>query len=146
MIGGRTETEADEGLLVFGVILTLVLAFKTRLKTREKLAEQDKERIYAPYVVIALGSLLAAVLYSLLHASFESSVRQRFDLAALNHTEEIEHGIETYLKVLYQIRSGIEASVFIDREEFRIFVSGKAGLGPNLTRRNLPKVKMRGQP
>jgi CHASE1-domain containing sensor protein len=89
-------------------------------------------RDYAPYIVITLGALLAASLYSLLQTSFESSVKQRFEAAALNHVEAIEHGIEAYLETLYHVRSGFDASSFVDRDEFRTLVSRSLARNPGI--------------
>jgi PAS domain S-box-containing protein len=123
---------SDEGLLAFGILLTLTLAVKARAMARASRAGRRTGPIYAPYVIIALGALLAASLYSLLHTSFESSVKQRFEAAALNHTEAIEHGIDAYLETLYNIRSGFDASSFVDRNEFRILVTRSLERNPGI--------------
>ena len=119
-MGASAANFSNEGLLIFGLLLTLTLAFRTRAKVGH--AERTV-RIYAPYVVLVLGALLSASLYSLLHTSFESSVKQRFEAAAIQHTETIEYGINSYIETLYYLRSGFDASSFIDRDEFRTLVS-----------------------
>ena len=123
---------SNEGLLIFGILLTLVLAFKARALAQAGLAGRRAGRIYAPYVVIALGALLATSLYSLLETSFESSVKQRFDVAVLNHTEAIGYGTEAYLETLYHIRSGFAASSFVDRDEFRRLVRRSLERNPGI--------------
>ncbi|MCK5480786.1 MAG: CHASE domain-containing protein, partial [Gammaproteobacteria bacterium] len=85
-----------------------------------------------PYVVIVLGILLAGSLYSLLDTSFKSSVRQRYDAAVVNHVSAIEHGIDTSLETLYHIRSGFDASSFVDRGEFRTLVSHSFERNPGI--------------
>ena len=125
-MGAGAVNFSDEGLLIFGILLTLVLVFKARALAMTGLAGHRTGRIYVHYVVITLGALLAASLYSLLETSFESSVKQRFDAAVLNHTEAVGHGIEAYLETLYHIRSGFAASSFVDRDEFRTLVSHAA--------------------
>jgi PAS domain S-box-containing protein len=123
---------SNEGLLIFGILLTLVLAFKARALAQAGLAGRRAGRIYAPYIVIALGALLATSLYSLLETSFESSVKQRFDAAVLNHTEAIGYGTEAYLETLYHIRSGFAASSFVDRDEFRRLVRRSLERNPGI--------------
>jgi PAS domain S-box-containing protein len=131
-MGTAAVNISDEGLLIFGILLTIALVFKLRSIARRKKDECKSGRIYAPYVIIALGALLAASLYSLLQTSFESSVKQRFDAAADNHTVAIQHGIMTYLETLYHIRSGFDASSFVDREEFRTLVSRSLERNPGI--------------
>ncbi|MFV1973052.1 MAG: CHASE domain-containing protein, partial [Thiohalobacterales bacterium] len=131
-MGAGAENFSDEGLLLFGVLLTLALAFKARAVARGGRAGRRTGRIHAPYVAIALGALLSASLYSLLHTSFKASVKQRFDAAALIHTEAIEHGIETYLETLYHIRSAFDASSFVNRDEFRTLVSHSLENNPGI--------------
>jgi PAS domain S-box-containing protein len=131
-MGTAAVNISDEGLLIFGILLTIALVFKLRSIARREKDECKSGRIYAPYVVIALGALLAASLYSLLQTSFESSVKQRFDAAADNHTVAIQHGIMTYLETLYHIRSGFDASSFVDREEFRTLVSRSLERNPGI--------------
>ncbi len=94
---------------------------------RGGLAGRRTSRIYAPYIVIALGALLAASLYSLLQTSFVASVKQRFDASVVNHVEAIEHGIDAYLETLYHIRSGFDASSHVDRDEFRTACQSQPG-------------------
>ena len=122
-MGAGAANFSDEGLLAFGILLTLTLVFKTRTMAKAGRAGHRTDRIYTPYIVIALGALLATSLYSLLQTSFEASVKQRFDAAALNHVEAIEHEIAAYLETLYHIRSSYDASSFVDRDEFRILVN-----------------------
>ncbi|NOR20870.1 MAG: response regulator [Xanthomonadales bacterium] len=131
-MGASAANFSDEGLLIFGIVLTLTLAFKARTKGKVGHAERESSRIYAPYVVIVLGALLSTSLYSLLQTSFESSVKQRFEAAAINHTEAIEYGIDTYIETLYYLRSGFDASSFVDRDEFRTLVSRKLLRSPGI--------------
>jgi PAS domain S-box-containing protein len=122
-MGASAANFSNEGLLIFGILLTLVLAFRARTRDKVGDAGQETSRIYAPYVVIVLGALLSASLYSLLQTSFDSSVKQRFEAAALNHTRAIEYGINSYIETLYYLRSGFDASSTVDRDEFRTLVS-----------------------
>ncbi|MGB5299899.1 MAG: response regulator [Thiogranum sp.] len=119
-MGAHAASYADEGLLVFGVLLTLALAIKARAVARAGLRARAAGGAWAPYVVIALGALLAFSLYSLLKTSFEGSVRLRFESEVRNHGEAIERGIESYIETLYHIRAGFDASSFVDRSEFRV--------------------------
>ncbi|UCC57128.1 MAG: CHASE domain-containing protein, partial [Gammaproteobacteria bacterium] len=122
-MGAGAANFSDEGLLAFGILLTLTLAFKARAVARAGRAGRRAGHVYAPYIVTALGALLAASLYSLLQTSFKSTVKQRFEAAAIEHTRAIEHGIDAYLETLYHIRSAFYASPFVDRDEFQILVS-----------------------
>jgi len=131
-MGAGAVNFSDEGLLLFGILLTLVLGFKARTLAKAGLAGCRTGRIYVHYVVITLGALLATSLYSLLETRFESSVRQRFDAAVLNHTEAIGHGIEAHLETLYHIRSGFAASSFVDRDEFRTLVRRSLERNPGI--------------
>jgi PAS domain S-box-containing protein len=128
-MGEDAANFSDEGLLAFGILLTLALAFRARALAR---AGRWGGGAYASYVTIALGALLAATLYSLLHTNFKSSVKQRFDGAALSHVEAIEHGIDAYLETLYNIRSYFDASAFVKREEFRILVNRNLERNPGI--------------
>jgi PAS domain S-box-containing protein len=118
-MGSHAANYADEGLLIFGVLLTLALAIKARAVARTGLSARKTGDTWAPYVVITLGVLLAFSLYSLLKTNFESSVRSRFESEVRNHVEAIERGIEAYIETLYHIRAGFDASSFVDRSEFR---------------------------
>ena len=131
-LGAGAANFSDEGLLAFGILLTFTLAFKARAAAITGRGGRRTGRDYAPYIVIALGALLAASLYSLLQTSFESSVKQRFEAAALNHVEAVEHGIDAYLETLYHIRSGFDASSFVDRDEFRTLVSRSLARNPGI--------------
>jgi len=122
-MGADATNFSDEGVLAFGILLTLALAFKARAMARAGRAGTRRGRVYVHYVIIVLGALLAASLYSLLETGFKSSVKQRFEAAALNQTEAIEYGIDAYIETLYHIRSGFDASTFVDRDEFRTLVS-----------------------
>jgi PAS domain S-box-containing protein len=119
-------------LLIFGILLTLTLVFRARTAAKGGDTAHRATRVYAPYIVIVLGALLATSLYSLLQTGFASSVKQRFDAAALNHVEAIEHGIEAYLETLYHIRSAFYASSFVDRDEFRTLVSRSLASNPGI--------------
>ncbi|HAJ92825.1 MAG TPA: hypothetical protein DCO71_09490, partial [Gammaproteobacteria bacterium] len=143
-MGAGAANISDEGLLIFGILLTVALAFKARTVARAGFTGRRADRIYAPYVVIVLGALLAASLYSLLETSFESSVKQRFDAAVRNYTEAIGHGIEAYLETLYYIRSDFDASAFVDREEFHTLVRRSLERNPGIVALEwVPKVSAR---
>ena len=131
-MGAGATNFSDEGLLIFGILLTLVLAFKARSVARSDRAGPRIDRAFAPYVVIALGGLLATSLYSLLETRFESSVKQRFDAAVFNNAEAIGHGIDAYLETLYYIRSDFDASSFVDRDAFRMLVSRSLERNPGI--------------
>ena len=131
-MGESAANFSDEGLLVFGILLTFALAYRARTVVRGCLVGRRTSRIYAPYIVIALGALLAVSLYSLLQTSFVASVKQRFDASVVNHVEAIEHGIEAYLETLYHIRSGFDASSHVDRDEFRLLVSRSLERNPGI--------------
>ncbi|HHH45307.1 MAG TPA: response regulator [Gammaproteobacteria bacterium] len=140
-MGAGARNLSDEGLLVFGILLTLVLAFKARAMAGSGHGRRRSRRDFAPAVVVALGVLLAASLFSLLHTGFQASVQQRFEAAARNHADALAHGIEVYLETLYHIRSAYEASPFVTREEFHALV--KRSLARNTGIRALewvPKV------
>ena len=85
-MGDGAANFSDEGLLVFGILLTIAVAMKVRAIAKAGRAGRNSGRSYAPYVVIVLGVLLSASLYSLLQAIFESSVKQRFNAAVNNQT------------------------------------------------------------
>ena len=131
-MGDGAANFSDEGLLIFGILLTIAVAFKARAIIRMGPDRRKTGRIYAPYIVIALGVLLAASLYSLLQTSFEASVKQRYDAAVANHVSAIEHGIDTSIETLYHIRSGFNASSFVDRNEFRTLVSHNLERNPGI--------------
>jgi len=140
-LGDSAANFSNEGLLIFGILLTLTLAFKARTRGKVDHAQHETVHIYAPYVVIILGVLLSTSLYSLLQTSFESSVKQRFEAAALSHTEAIEYGINSYIETLYYLRSGFDASSFVDRDEFRTLVSRNLLRNPGImTLLWVPKV------
>jgi len=143
-MGAGAANISDEGLLIFGILLTVALAIKARTVAKAGVAGRSTGRIYAPYIVIALGALLAASLYSLLETSFESSVKQRFDAAVHNYTEAIGHGIEAHLETLYYIRSDFDASSFVDREEFRMLVRRSLERNPGIVALEwVPRVSAR---
>jgi signal transduction histidine kinase/DNA-binding response OmpR family regulator len=121
-MGDSATNFSDEGLLVFGILLTLALTLKARAVARAGRTGHEGGRSYAPIVVIVLGILLSSSLYSLLQTSFESSVKQRFDATVLNYTGALKHGIDVYIETLYHIRSAYDASSFVDRNEFRTLV------------------------
>ena len=131
-MGADATNISDEGVLAFGILLTLTLAFKARAMARAGRAGRRTGRVYAPYVVIVLGALLAGSLYSLLEAGFKSSVKQRYDAAVVNHVSAIEHGIDASIETLYHIRSGFDASSFVDRDEFRTLVSRSLKHNPGI--------------
>ena len=131
-MGAGAANFSDEGLLAFGILLTLTLVFKARAIARAGRAGRRTDRIYTPYIVIALGALLATSLHSLLQTSFEAAVKQRFEAAARNHVEAIEHEITVYLETLYFIRSNFNASSFVHRDEFRILVSRSLERNPGI--------------
>jgi len=143
-MGAGAANFSDEGLLIFGILLTVALAIKARTEAKAGVAGRSTGRIYAPYVVIVLGALLAVSLYSLLVTSFESSVKQRFDAAVHNYTEALGHGIETHLETLYYIRSDFDASSFVDREEFRKLVRRSLEHNPGIVALEwVPRVSAR---
>jgi PAS domain S-box-containing protein len=131
-LGDSAVNFSNEGLLIFGVLLTLTLALRARTKGKVGHAGRETSRIYAPYFVIVLGALLSASLYSLLQTSFESSVKQRFEASALSHTEAIEYGIDAYIETLYYLRSGFDATSFVDRDEFRSLVNRNLSRNPGI--------------
>ncbi len=131
-VGASAENFANEGLLIFGILLTLTLVYRARDTIKTSRGNHWFIRNYTPYIVIVLGALLAASLYSLLHTSFATSVKQRFEAAVFNHVNAIEHGIDAYIETLYHVRSGFYASPFVDRDEFRILVSRNLALNPGI--------------
>ncbi|RLA43905.1 MAG: hypothetical protein DRR06_10990 [Gammaproteobacteria bacterium] len=131
-MGPSAANFSDEGLLIFGILLTFSLILRTRAANKAGDGERRSNRDFAQYTAIILGALLAASLYSLLQTNFELSVKQRFEAAALNHVEAIEHGIDTYLETLYHIRSTFDASSFVDRDEFRTLVNRSLARNPGI--------------
>ena len=121
-MGPFASNLADEALLIFGLLLTLVLAFAARVVCKEDIARRRTGRTYAPVIVIVLGSLLSFSLYDLLKTNFEASVRSDFQSAVRNHVEAIHFGMDSYLEALYTIRSGFHASTYVDRDEFTTLV------------------------
>jgi len=131
-MGDAAINFSDEGLLVFGILLTLALTLKARAVARTGRKGLESGRSYAPIVVIVLGILLSSSLYSLLQTSFESSIKQRFDATVLNYTGALKHGIDAYVETLYHIRSAYDASSFVDRGEFRTLVSRNLEHSPGI--------------
>ena len=127
-MGDAAINISDEGLLIFGVLLTLALAMKARVAARVGRAGRN----YAPYIVVVLGMLLSASLYSLLQTSFESAVKQRFNAAVANYIGAITHGTEAYIETLYHIRSAFDASSYVDRDEFRVLVKRNLERNPGI--------------
>ncbi|MFQ5642279.1 MAG: response regulator, partial [Thiogranum sp.] len=119
-MGLAAKNAADEGFLLFGTLVTLALAWRLRISGSRDSAERDA--MYAPWVVIALGTLLSFSLFSLLQENHKAGVRNAFESAAANHSDAIQFGVKSYLESLYHIRSGFNASSFIDRAEFRLLV------------------------
>ena len=130
-MGAGAENFSNEGLLIFGILLTFILAFRTRTAAVANRGDRSNQD-YAPYIAITLGALLAASLHSLLQTSSESAVKHRFDAAVVNHVEAIEHGIDAYLETLYHIRSAFNASSFVDRDEFHTLVSRSLARNPGV--------------
>ncbi len=131
-MGAAAANFADEGLLIFGILLTLTLVFRARAVAKGGYDGHRSTRVSAPYVTIVLGALLATSLYSLLQTDFASSVKQRFDAATRNHVEAVQHGIKTYLETLYFIRSNFDASSFVDRDEFHVLVRRSLARNPGI--------------
>ncbi|GEM_PF-1446062 len=131
-MGAGARNFSDEGLLIFGILLTLVLALKARSVAGSGSRRSRSRRDFAPAVVIALGVLLSVSLFSLLHTSFQASVQQRFEAAARNHAEALAHGIDAYLETLYHLRSAYEASPFVTREEFHALVKRSLSLNTGI--------------
>ncbi|HED19425.1 MAG TPA: PAS domain S-box protein, partial [Gammaproteobacteria bacterium] len=143
-LGVGAENLSDEGLLVFGILLTLTLVLKARAVARAGSTQSRTGRDYVPAIVIVLGLLLATSLFSLLHTSFMASVKLRFEAAARNHTEAVAHGIEAYLETLYHIRSAYDASSFFDRDGFRVLVARSLALNSGIKALEwVPKVSAR---
>jgi PAS domain S-box-containing protein len=130
-MGLTARNAADEGFLLFGTLVTLVLAYRLRSSGTKDTAE--RHAMYAPWVVIALGTLLSFSLFSLLQENHKVSMRNAFESAVANHSEAIQAGVNSYLESLYHIRSGFNASSFVDRDEFRLLVERDLQHSPGLT-------------
>ncbi len=130
--GSDAANLSDEALLAFGILLTFTLAFNARAVAKAGKPGSRIGGVFAPYVVIVLGALLAISLFSLLETNFEASVKQRFEAASRIHIEAIEHGVQTYLETLYHVRSAFDASTFVGRDEFRTLVSRNLERNPGI--------------
>jgi PAS domain S-box-containing protein len=129
-MGSAAQSFADEGFLLFGTLVTLVLAHRIRVSSTQDKAEHHA--MYVPWVVIALGALLSFSLFSLLQKNHKFAVRNAFESAVANHGEAIQAGVNSYLESLYHIRSGFNASTFVDRDEFRFLVERDLHNSPGL--------------
>ena len=125
-LGPQAATLADDGLVVFGALLTVACFFRARRLARTRPEDHKDRRNLVPLVVVVLGSLLAFSIFNLLNTHFRAAVKSRFETAVTHHVEAIEFGVESYLETLYHVRSGFAASSFIDRDEFAILVSRDA--------------------
>ncbi|HHH44922.1 MAG TPA: response regulator [Gammaproteobacteria bacterium] len=118
-MGLMARNAADEGFLLFGTLVTLALAWRLR---RSSADNAERRTRYVHWVVIALGALLSFSLFSLLQENHKVSVRNAFETAVANHSDAIQFGVSSYLESLYHIRSAFNASVSVDRDEFRLLV------------------------
>ena len=131
--GPAARNLADEGFLLFGTLVTLVLAYRIYAASTQGRAKHRAGGIYAPWVVIALGALLSFSLFSLLQENHRVAGRTAFEAAVANHTEAIQFGVDNYLETLFHIRSGFNASARVDRNEFRLLVERDLQRFPGLT-------------
>jgi PAS domain S-box-containing protein len=122
-MGPQAATLADDGLVVFGVLLTVALFFRARRLAKAPAEDHRRRRNLVPLVVVVLGSLLAFSVFNLLNTHFRAAVKNRFETAVTHHVEAIEFGVESYLETLYHVRSAFAASSFVDRDEFTLLVS-----------------------
>ena len=118
------EYYADEGILLFGSLLTLALAWRAHNAARGRRAQRGSGAIVAPWVALGLGLILSLSLWSLLQANHEAAVN--------SHVKAIQFGINAYLETLYHIRSGFDASSFVDCDEFRTLVERDAHRLPGI--------------
>jgi PAS domain S-box-containing protein len=126
MLGPEAANFADDGLVIFGALLTVLLFIRTYRLAKVREEERRARRDPAPMVVIVMGVLLSISAFSLLNTNFRAGVKNRFNLAVEKHVSGLEFGVESYLETLHHIRSGFAASTFLDRDEFDILVSRDA--------------------
>ena len=119
-MGSAARNAADEGFLLFGTLVTLALAY--RLRVRSSKDRTEHHAMYAPWAVVALGALLSFSLFSLLQENHKVTAQNAFESAVANHSDAIQSGVDSYLESLHHIRSGFNASSFVNRDEFRLLV------------------------
>ena len=131
--GESTHSYAAETLLVFGLLLTLLASWLVREKVMAQFS--DTQRIIGqnvPWSVVVLGGILSFALMQLLEGNFKSHVQARFEAASASHAKSIQQGINSYLDVLYHIRSAYYASSSVSPEEFQIYTERDLELFPGI--------------
>ncbi len=128
-MGPEASSLADESFLLFGTLVTLLLAYRLRSAGERRRAGG----MTVPRVVVALGALLSFSLFTLLEKNNKVAVHDAFEAAVHGHVEAIQFGVDAYLESLYHIRSGFDASSFVNRHEFRIFVERDVSRFPGIT-------------
>ncbi|WP_428357504.1 CHASE domain-containing protein [Methyloprofundus sp.] len=114
---------ADESVLLFGTLLSLILVYVSRSILLKDSYKKSSTLTYAPLIAVATGLFLGLSLFSVLHHNFQETVYTKFKAAVQSHVKSIEYGITPYLESLYSIRAGFDASSFIDRGEFHNLVA-----------------------
>ncbi len=118
------ETILSDWLLILGLLSTLVLIFVSYMMIQSDEKKQSKAAFFMgmPAAIIIIGIFLSFSVFTLLHSNYQQSVQNKFKLAVQNHVQSIEFGIENYVDVLYSIKSIFDASDFVTRDEFHIYV------------------------
>ena len=128
-MGPGASSFADEAFLLFGTLATLFLAYRLRSAgVRYRTAG-----VTAPRVIIALGALLSFALFSLLAKNHRVAIYDVFKAAVNSHVEALQFGVDAYLDTLYHVRSGFNASAFVNRQEFQTFVDRDVQRFPGIT-------------
>ena len=125
-LGQQAATLADNGLVIFGALLTTALFFRSRRLASKQKSDVGAHPSLVPFVIMSLGALLAVSTYDLLNTNFRATTKSSFETAVSHHVEAMEFGVESYLETLYHVRSGFGASAFVDRDEFSILVGRDA--------------------
>jgi PAS domain S-box-containing protein len=128
-MGPEASSLANEGFLLFGMLVTLLLAYRFRAAGTRR----HGSGMTAPWVVIALGALLSFSLFTLLEKNHKVAVHDGFTAAVDSHVEAIQFGVDAYLESLYHIRSGFDSTSFMSRYEFRNFVNRDVHRFPGIT-------------
>jgi signal transduction histidine kinase/CheY-like chemotaxis protein len=118
------ETILSDWLLILGLLSTLILIFVSYMMIQSDEKKQSKAAFLMgmPAVVMIIGIFLSFSVFTLLHSNYQQSVQNKFNLVVQNHVQSIEFGMENYVDVLYSIKSIFDASDFVTRDEFRIYV------------------------
>lgn len=113
-------TYAREGILVFGISLTLLICYSLWAYNR---TDSKNKNLITIFSTVYLGALLAFSVFQYSEDELQKDILTDFNTKAEKRIRALELSFLPYFETLYTIQTGFHVSGFVNRAEFKNMVT-----------------------